>query len=774
MRFSDGIWRMKDGVQPFWAARVARHYVEHGELVLRCVHKGEPKNNLNNYGMTLRLSSPMPGVVRLRVQHRMGHVQHGPNFEVVPDRQDGFTVSEDDEAIVFDAGGVTVQIGKRPFSLTFLDGKKKLTFTRDNSLGVMDVAGDRPYVMARFSLGVGAHVYGGGERFGPLTRDGQTLKIWNEDPGTETDQAYKNVSFLLTNQGFGLFARDPGRVDFEVMTERVSAIQVSVPGSELDTYVVAGHTPKQILERYTALTGRPPLPPQWSFGLWLSTSFLTDYDEKIVGGLIDGMFERKIPLSVFHFDCLWMKEHHWCDFEWDEAKFPDPKAMLSRLKLRGVKICVWINSYVSEFSKLFDEGRNQGFFLKTSGGDVYQRHDWQPQIALVDFTNPDAVAWYQSKLFSLMEQGVDCFKTDFGERIPPDAVHFDGSDPERMHNYYAFLYNKAVFSLLEEKRGKGEAIVFARSATAGCQRFPVHWGGDCDARFEAMAETLRGGLSFGLSGGAFWSHDISGFNMTATPALYKRWVAFGLLSSHSRLHGATSYRVPWAFDEESVDVLRFFTNMKLKLMPYVWACAVEAHDRGLPLLRAMLLEFPEDPATELLDMQYMFGPSLLVAPVFDENGGVRYYLPPGEWTDYFTSERVEGGRFVAETGLSYFRIPLFVRQNTLLPVGSQDDRPDYDFMDGLELELFSLADGAEASAVVHAVSGAERARFTATRHGTSVEVRGTAGMDLRVRVRQSEHARVTAGGSLLDSEPRGARFAWPDATKPLQIVLGSS
>jgi alpha-D-xyloside xylohydrolase len=771
MKFSDGIWRMRDGVQPYWAARVARHYVERGELVLRCVHKSDPTHNLNNYGMTVRLSSPMPGVVRVRVSHLTGRKRRGPTFEVPPDREDGVSVREDEKSIICDVGGLSVRVGKRPFSLSFFDGSRRLTYTRENNVGIAEVAGDRAYVLQRLNLAVGAHVYGGGERFGPLMRDGQSVPIWNEDPGTETDLSYKNVPFLLTNQGFGLFVRDPGRVEFEVMTERVSAIQTSVPGSELDYYLIAGHTPKQILERYTALTGRPPLPPLWSFGLWLSTSFLTNYDETIVSSLIEGMLERKLPLSVFHFDCLWMKEHHWCDFEWDEAKFPDPKGMLARLKQRGVHICVWINSYVSEFSRLFDEGRDRGYFLKTKTGDVYQRNDWQPQIALVDFTNPDAVRWYKEKLAVLLDQGVDCFKTDFGERVPPDAVHADGSDPERMHNYYPFLYNQAVFSLLEEKRGKGDAIVFARSATAGCQRFPVHWGGDCDARFEAMAETLRGGLSFGLSGGAFWSHDISGFNMTASPTLYKRWVAFGLLSSHSRLHGATSYRVPWDFDEESVDVLRHFTEQKLKLMPYIWAGAVEAHERGTPLLRAMLLEFPDDPTVEQLDTQYLFGPSLLVAPVFDEAGSVRYYLPAGEWTDYQTSERVSGGRYVTETNVSVFRIPLFVRENTLLALGGHADRPDYDFLDGLELALFALADGAEASAVVHDAAGVERARFTAARQGSSVELRASGARPLDVQVRQSTSARAVDGGSVLDTTQAGTRLRWPDPQKPLRITL---
>jgi alpha-D-xyloside xylohydrolase len=286
-----------------------------------------------------------------------------------------------------------------------------------------------------------------------------------------------------------------------------------------------------------------------------------------------------------------------------------------------------------------------------------------------------------------------------------------------------------------------------------------------------MAETLRGGLSFGLSGGAFWSHDISGFNMTASPALYKRWVAFGLLSSHSRLHGATSYRVPWEFDEESVDVLRAFTELKMGLMPYVWACAVEAHERGLPLLRAMMLEFPEDPVGECLDTQYMFGPSLLVAPVFDENNGVRYYLPAGEWTDYFTSERVTGGRYLTEANVSFFRVPLFVRENTLLTVGADRSRPDYDFVAGLTLELYSLADGAEATAVVHASSGVERARFTATRRGSKVELRGTATKDLRVLIRQSATAKPTAGGTLVESTPRGTLLTWPDTTTGLDLTL---
>ncbi len=244
--------------------------------------------------------------------------------------------------------------------------------------------------------------------------------------------------------------------------------------------------------------------------------------------------------------------------------------------------------------------------------------------------------------------GVDCFKTDFGERIPDDAVYHDGSDPKLMHNYYTYLYNKTVFELLEDFHGKGNALVFARSATGGSQKFPVHWGGDCDATFESMAEDLRGGLSFCLSGPAFWSHDIGGFNGTAHAAVYKRWIAFGLLSTHSRLHGSGSYRVPWLFDEESVEVMRHFTRLKNRLFPYLFAAAQDAHEHGWPVMRAMLLEFPDDPSCRHLDRQYMLGDALLVAPIFRQDDIAEYYLPAGKWTSLQTGNVTEGGQWRRE------------------------------------------------------------------------------------------------------------------------------
>jgi alpha-D-xyloside xylohydrolase len=315
------------------------------------------------------------------------------------------------------------------------------------------------------------------------------------------------------------------------------------------------------------------------------------------------MADRDIPLSVFHFDCYWMREFNWTDLVWDARVFPDPAAMLRRLRDRGLRICVWINPYIAQRSVLFDEGREHGYLVTRADGSVWQWDMWQAGMALVDFTNPDARQWFAGRLAAVLDMGVDCFKTDFGERIPTDVAWHDGSDPLRMHNYYAYLYNRTVFELLRERNGEPGAIVFARSATAGGQQFPVHWGGDNTSTFESMAESLRGGLSLGLSGFGFWSHDIGGFEGTPDAAVFKRWVAFGLLSSHSRLHGSTSYRVPWLVDDESVDVLRRFTRLKNRLMPYLYQAAVTAHESGTPVLRAMMLEFPDDPACGYLDRQ---------------------------------------------------------------------------------------------------------------------------------------------------------------------------
>ena len=416
-----------------------------------------------------------------------------------------------------------------------------------------------------------------------------------------------------------------------------------------------------------------------------------------------------------------MKAFNWCDFEWDPDVFPDPEGMLKRYHEKGLKLCCWINPYIGQASPLFDEGMEKGYLLKKTNGDVWQTDMWQAGMAILDVTNPDAREWYSSYLRKLLAMGIDCFKTDFGERIPVrDIAYFDGSDSLHMHNYYTFLYNKMVFEVLKEARGEGEAILFARSATVGGQQFPVHWGGDNSASYVSMAETLRAGLGMSHSGFGYWSHDISGFESTAPADVYKRWCQFGLLSSHSRLHGSTSYRVPWLFDEESCDVVRKFTKLKCRLMPYLYGAAVEAHEKGTPMLRPMMLEFPDDPACEMLDRQYMLGESLLVAPIFNKEGTVQYYLPDGQWTSLLNENTVTGGHWQSETH-DFLSLPLMVRPGTVLPVGAKDNTTEYDYTDGLELHVFQLGEGETVTCKVPALDGTIAATYTVTiRNGQAV------------------------------------------------------
>ncbi len=655
---------MRPGIKPHYAAE-AYEVQDLGDaltIVAPCQSIRHRGDTLQGPALTVRLSSPLPGVIRVRVDHFLGVQDKGPHF-ALEEGAAPVTTLVSEEQLSLTSGPLTAKIDRKSWRIDFLGDEKPLTSSLPRSTAMMETEKGK-FMVDQLSLGVGENVYGLGERFTAFVKNGQTVDIWNADGGTNSEQAYKNVPFYLTNRGYGVFVNSPDMVSFEVGTEKTTRVQFSVPGNSLEYFVIYGPTPKEVLEKYTALTGRPALPPQWSFGLWLSTSFTTNYDEATVNSFIDGMAERDIPLGVFHYDCFWMRGFHWTDFEWDPSVFPDPRGMLARLKEKGLKVCVWINPYIAQAASTFAEAAEKGFLLKRPNGDIWQWDLWQPGMAVVDFTNPEATAWFKGKIADLVDLGVDAIKTDFGERIPTDVAYFDGSDPERMHNYYTEVYNRAVFEALEEKRGKGEAVLFARSATVGGQKYPVHWGGDCWSTYEAMAESLRGGLSLCLSGFGFWSHDIGGFEGNPPPGLYKRWVAFGLLSSHSRLHGSGSYRVPWMVDEESVDVLRFFTKLKQRLMPYLWSKAVEAHHTGVPMMRAMTLEFPDDPGCDGLDRQYMLGDALLVAPVFSDDV-VDYYVPAGRWTNLLSGAIVEGPRWVRESH-GFLSLPLLVREGTLL------------------------------------------------------------------------------------------------------------
>ena len=773
MKFTDGNWLLQPGVVAHYPAEAHDAAVKGRALVFHAPtrpirHRGD---TLQGPLLTIRIDSPMTDVIRVRIEHFIGAADPGPHIPIFPEKKPKVSAKVSETEAILRSGGLSAHVARGgPWALSFQSGGRTLTSSGSRGMGYVEWPGHGNFVHEQLALGVGECVYGLGERFTALVKNGQVIENWNKDGGTSSDQAYKSVPFYLTNRGYGVLVNETGPVSFEVATEKLARVQFSIEGQSLEYFVINGPDPKAVLSRLTALTGRPALPPAWSFGLWLTTSFTTSYDEKTATGFIEGMKSRDLPLSVFHFDCFWMREFDWCDFQWDSRVFPDPAGMLKRLHARGLKICLWINPYIAQRSSLFADAARKGYLLRRQDGSVWQTDMWQPGMGIVDFTNPAAVSWFQSQLRRLSTMGVDAFKSDFGERIPTDVVYYDGSDPVKMHNHYSILYNEAVFELLESERGRGEALVFARSSHASGQRLPVHWGGDCHSTFESMAESLRGGLSLGMCGFGFWSHDIGGFEGTPPVAVYKRWLAFGLMSSHSRLHGSSSYRVPWNYDEEACDVLRLFTKLKCRLMPYLFSKAVEAHEEGIPVMRSMILEFPDDPASDTLERQYMLGDSLLVAPVLSEAGVVDFYLPAGRWTHLITGDVREGGRWQRGT-FGFLEMPLYVRPGRIVAIGSVDDRPDYAYSDGVTFRLYALGDGDKASASVPDMKGQLAARVSVGRKGRSVEatLEGSA-KGWRLQLAGCKSVEAVEGGSA-EGDPLGVVITANPGVRTLRARL---
>ncbi len=778
MKFSDGLWLHKKGYQIHYAAMA--YEITHTDNAITVFATTTPIYNraMTLGGVTLEITytAVAEDVIRVQIVHHKGTLRREPKIPLEPMRGCDAVITEDAGRITMTAGKTSVCIRKGfDWGVTFAYGGKHLTGSgsRGMSYIVEDhfhaaarlavQADDQPfnlpadprtgYIREQLSLENGECIYGFGERFTPFVKNGQSVETWNADGGTCSEQSYKCVPFYLSSRSYGIYVHSTGNVSYEVASDTVSKVSFTLPGEELEYYLFAGDQPEKVLERYTDLTGKPALPPAETFGLWLSTSFTTDYDEKTVTSMIDGMRDRDIPLQYFHFDCFWMKGFEWVNFTWDPEAFPEPEAMLRRLHARGLHVCVWINPYVSQRSRLFEEGAANGYFLHDPDGNIFQSDLWQPGMAIIDLTDPAARDWYASYLKKLCRMGVDAIKTDFGERIPWNVRYHDGSDPIGMHNYYAYLYHQTVFQVLEEVYGKGKACLFARSASAGCQRFPVHWGGDCSAEFTSMAETLRGGLSLCASGFGFFSHDIGGFEQTASPDVYKRWCAFGLLSSHSRLHGSTSYRVPWAYEEDTPEdpenacaVLRFFTKLKGRLMPYLFAQAVHTARTGIPMMRAMVLSYADDPAVPYLDRQYMLGDALLCAPVMNAEGTADVYLPAGIWTDILTGEQFTGGRFYRRK-CSFLEMPLLARENAILVYGDFRQDVVYDYLQDAEAVIYALGDGSSAETTVYDHGAEPLVTIRAVREGGVVRVTATpTDRSFTVTLHGTEHhARMGAG-----------------------------
>ncbi len=751
MKFANGFWVTQKGYDVKFASQPYEITTTENSITVLVTSAV-----IENRGMTLQgpnlevtYSSTCEDTIKVSTVHYKGGLDNTPHYELNEDTNFKPIINDTEEYIEMISGNTKVVIAKgTSWNVQFyykdrhltgntwratsyitenqysVDAKKELN--KDNDFFDYPVTDNASYLREQLKTDIGECIYGFGEKFTPFVKNGQNVEIWNSDGGTCTDQGYKNIPFYISSKSYGVLVNSSDKVSFEVMSDTVSRVTFTVPGEELEYFVIGGENLEDVLKNYTNLTGKPALPPAYSFGLWLSTSFTTNYDEETINSFIDGMADRDIPLQVFHFDCFWMKEFEWCNFEWDTRQFPNPPEMLKRLHDKGLEVCVWINSYVGQRSKLFDIGKEKGYFIKNLDGSVFQTDFWQPAMAIVDFTNPEACDWYKGLLKQLFEMGVNNIKTDFGERIPTKCKYYNGMDPVKMHNYYTYLYNKCVFEALEEFYGKDKACLFARSATVGGQKFPVHWGGDCYAEYSAMAETVRGGLSLCSTGFGFFSHDIGGFEATAPADVYKRWCAFGLMSTHSRLHGSSSYRVPWNFDEESCDVLRFYTKLKGRLMPYLWSQAIKTHEVGVPMMRSMVIAFSNDPACKYLDAQYMLGDNLLIAPVMNEEGIVEFYVPEGTWYDIITNDVYEGGRYYTRT-CNYFEMPILARPNSIITFGEfKTNNVVYDYLNNAEATIYNLGDGKTATATIYDSEANKLTDITASRNGNVIEVSYTA------------------------------------------------
>lgn len=561
-----------------------------------------------------------------------------------------------------------------------------LGFSRDDET-------DRVWVHETFGLAPGEGLYGLGEQFARINRVGQRIELWATDAfGIAQHATYKNIPFLWSTRGYGLFVNTTFRVGFDLATVSLLAHGFTHEGPELDVFLIYGPDPVAILRRYCQLTGYASVPPRWSFGLWMSRCGYQNRAE--VEDVAGKLRARDIPCDVIHLDPWWMGDPaNWCGLQWDEARFPDPAGMIQELGERGLRLCLWENPYVAESAPIFQEGRRRGYFVTDEQGEPYLIRVWAeviPPVAVVDFTNPEAVSWWQALHRPLLQQGVAVFKTDFGEAAPEDGVYHNGMSGREVHNLYPVLYNRAVFEVTEEVRGAG--LVWGRSGWAGSQRTPTCWGGDPLADFPYMANQLRAALSIGLSGIPFYSHDIGGFAGRPDPELYVRWAQFGLFSSHSRCHGTTP-REPWEFGQEAEAIFRRYARLRYRLLPYIYSTAVQAARTGLPVVRALVLKYPNDPNVRHLDSEYLFGDSFLVAPVLERGVQRRMvYLPVGKWVDYWSREVYDGPGWLNYPAPLEI-LPLFIRRGAIIPMGPEGDHTDQAADAGLVFDIYPATDG---------------------------------------------------------------------------------
>jgi alpha-D-xyloside xylohydrolase len=630
--------------------------------------------------LAVQINAAGEGVIRVRLsEDPQARTRSAQALSLVKPAAYPAAVTTAGATVRISAGSLTAEVTLDPWHLRFLDPTGAVLVEQD--AGAHDISGRMrtlPFGRSLVNGAVSAYhesfvapaderFVGLGEKFTPLDKRGQRALMWNFDAfGSESDRSHKAVPLYLSSRGYGVLVDSGMPVQFDVCQSTHSSVQILVPDDLVDYYVIAGPAPAQILDRYDALTSRPLLPPKWAFGTWISSGFFPDTQDRVLARARE-IRDRGIPCDVLHLDCYWQVAGHWSDLRWDAEAFPDPAGMMASLAAEGFHVSLWINPYVSRLSPAFDGADEAGYFLRRPDGSTYVADVWhgsQPPTGIVDFTNPAAVEWFTGLLRPLLEQGVAVFKTDFAEGVPADAVSHNGMTGVELHNVYTLLFNDVVSAVTYEVAGHG--MVWARSSYLGGQRHSAQWSGDVNASYPALASTLRGGLSLGLSGVPFWSHDAGGFNGTPTPDLYVRWIQFGALSPLIRLHGTTS-RLPWDFPPEMERLATEALRLRYRLMPYLYSAAVESAATGAPMLRALLVDSPDDPAAWTAELEYRLGPDLLVAPMTDPTGSRHVYLPAGPWVDYWTGEVHPGGRHVRVT-TALGQVPLFVRLGALIPV----------------------------------------------------------------------------------------------------------
>ena len=597
--------------------------------------------------------------------------------------------SQTANAISYSSPYGTIEIQKYPWRIVIKDAKGRvLTQTRhivDNDSTQVKLlpfsfikrgSDNSRSVNPVLSLAPGERIYGCGESFTSLNKVGQKVHLSVTDPqGPETDGQYKPVPFFFSNRGYGIFMHTSAPVTCDFGASYIGADRLFMADEMVDFFVFFGE-PKDILNEYTDITGKSPMLPLWSFGTWMSR--ITYFSQEEGLEIARQLRAHRIPSDVIHFDTGWFGVDWQCDYEFAKDRFKDPVGMLKQLSKDGFHTCLWQLPYFTPKNRFFPEIIERGMHVVNATGGM------PVEDAILDFSNPETVNWYQSKIEGLMKQGVSTIKCDFGEAAPYNGFYHSGKGGLYEHNLYPLRYNKALWEVVERSH-PGEGIIWARSAWAGSQRYALHWGGDAATNNIGMLGDLRGGLSFGLSGFSFWSHDMGGF-VTASPEdIYRRWLPFGFLSSHTRAHGAPPTE-PWLISESFTEAFRACAEMKYKLMPYVYAQAKDCSERGLPMVRALLVEFPQDPGAWLVEDEYMFGSQMLVAPLMESGNSRTVYLPKGKWIDYQTGKVYAGGYQTIEAG----RIPaiILVRDGSIIPHVPLAQRTDQIQWDKVELKTY--------------------------------------------------------------------------------------